>query len=172
LNMQSLVEMKRLYLIRHAKSSWKNPDLADFDRPLNKRGKMNAPFMAQRLKKYGVKPELIISSPAKRALKTARLIAKEIDFPRKKIAADDLIYEADVSTLIEVIKKIDDSFSYVMMFGHNPAFTQLAEYLTNHQVYNIPTCGVFCVDFNMNSWKEISNGKGVLHFFDYPKKHL
>lgn len=164
--------MKILLLIRHAKSSWKNPILADIDRPLNKRGRLNAPFMGQRLKKHGIKPDLIISSPAMRALKTAKLIAKEINFAKKNIVTDDLIYGADVSTLVEVIKKIDDSFSIVMMFGHNPDFSELAEYLTNRQVHHLPTCGVLCMELAVNSWKEISNGEGTLKFFDYPKKSI
>ncbi len=164
-------KMKRLYLTRHAKSSWKDASLADFDRPLNKRGKMNAAFMGRRLQEYGAKIDLIISSPANRALKTATLIAKEIGFPKKKLAADDSIYEAELSALVAMIWEMDDSLRSVMLVGHNPGFTQLAEYLTNHKVDNIPTCGVFCVDFNLISWKEISKGKGNLLFCDYPKKH-
>ncbi len=164
-------KMKRLYLIRHAKSSWKDSSIADFDRTLNKRGKMNAPFMGRQLKEYGVKADLVISSPANRALKTATLIAREIDFPKKKIAIDDSIYEADLSALVATIKGMDDALNNVILVGHNPAFTQLAEYLTNKPIDNIPTCGVFCVDFNIKSWKKVSKGKGVLFFFDYPKKH-
>lgn len=164
-------KLKRLYLIRHAKSSWKNPDLADFERPLNKRGKGDVPYMGERLNQYKVKPDLIISSPAKRALKTAQIMAKKINFPRGKIIADESIYGGDISVLLRVIRNIDNSFKQVMLFGHNPDFSILAEYLTNYQVKNIPTCGIFCLDLNIDSWKEISSGKGVFVFFDYPKKH-
>ncbi len=164
--------MKRLYLIRHAKSSWKNPDLADFDRPLNKRGKENAPFMGRRLRKYNVKPDLLLSSPAKRALKTAKLIAGEIDFPKENIVTEELIYEAGVRTLVQVIQNLEDSFHQVMLFGHNPGFTALAECLTAYEVYNIPTCGIFCVDFEIDSWKKVAKDVGIVKFFDYPKKHL
>ncbi len=164
--------MKRLYLIRHAKSSWKNPHLADFERPLSKRGKGDAPFMGKRLNKYKVKPDLIISSPAKRALKTAQIMAKEIKFPEKKIIADESVYEGDISALLQVIRNIDDSFNQVMLFGHNPDFSMLAESFTNYQVGNIPTCGIFCLDFDINSWKEAAPGKGIFIFFDYPKKHV
>lgn len=164
--------MKRLYLIRHAKSSWKNPGLADRDRALNKRGKRDAPFMGNRLKKYNVKPDLIISSPAKRALKTAKIISKEIDFPIKNIVTVESLYGADMLGLVTELQNIDDAFNHVMLFGHNPELTELAEYLTNYRIVNIPTCGIFCMDFNINSWIEVSEGKGIFIFFDYPKKHL
>ena len=164
--------MKRLYLIRHAKSSWKHPELADFDRPLNKRGKRDAPRMGKRLRKHHAKPDLIISSPAKRALKTAKIIAKEIGFPVKAIATNEAIYTADTSLLLNVIQRIEDSFDCVMLFGHNPALTMLANYLTSYRVENMPTCSIFCVDFEINSWKEVWQGRGRFAFMDYPKKHL
>ncbi len=164
--------MKRLYLVRHAKSSWKDLSLDDFDRPLNKRGKQDAPFMGKRVKKYKMLPDLIISSPAKRAAKTAKIIAKEIGFPKKKIIYDASIYEAGMASLITVVRNIDDLANEVMLFGHNPGLTILAEDLTNAQVDNIPTCGIFCIDFDVNSWKEIEEGKGRVVFFDYPKKYL
>ena len=162
--------MKRLILIRHAKSSWNNPGLTDFDRPLNKRGKRDAPVMGKRLKNRDVKPDLIISSPAKRALKTARIIAEEIGYPKVKIVTHASIYGEGMSALLELIRNLDDSHNRVIMFGHNPDFTMLAEHLTDHRVGNMPTCGIFCVDFEVDSWKQISERKGLFVFFDYPKK--
>lgn len=162
--------MKRLYLLRHAKSSWKHPDLSDFERPLNERGKRDAPVMGKRLKEMQIQPDLILSSPAKRAHKTAKIIAKEIDFPKKQIVTDESIYAAGVSTLLDLIRKIDDSFRQVILIGHNPGFTDLANYLTNAQLDNIPTCGIFCTDFDIQSWKDVAEGKGTFVFFDYPKK--
>jgi phosphohistidine phosphatase len=164
--------MKRLYLIRHAKSSWKDPTVVDFDRPLNKRGKRDAPFMGKRIKSYQVQPDLIISSPANRAAKTAKIIAEEIGVPKKQIVYDESIYEAGVASLLHVIRNIDNSANQVMLFGHNPGLTMLAEYLTHILVDNIPTCGIFCVDFAIDSWKEVAEGSGKVVFFDYPKKHL
>lgn len=164
--------MKRLYLIRHAKSSWKNPALADFDRPLNKRGKRDAPFMGKLLAKQKVRCDLILTSPAKRAFNTAKIIAKEIGFPKKKIVTDEAIYLMDTQTLVEVIKHIDDSVNRLMMFGHNPGFTILANYLSDYKVENIPTCGIFCIDFDISSWSKVSEGNGIFQFFDYPKKYL
>ena len=164
--------MKRLYLIRHAKSSWKDQGLADIERPLNKRGKQDAPFMGKRLKETKVHPDLIVSSPAKRALKTAKVIAEEIGYPKKRIKTDESIYLAGVSTLLHVIQNIEDSYQQVMLFGHNPGFTDLAESLTNQKFDNIPTCGIVCMDFDINSWKKVSEGKGKVVFFDYPKKYV
>jgi len=164
--------MKRLYLIRHAKSSWKNPGLPDIDRPLNKRGERDAPFMGKRLKKYNVKPGIIISSPAKRALKTARIIAKMIDYPGDSIVIKDSLYAASVPTILNIIHNLDDSIQEAMLFGHNPEFTSMANYLANHDIDNISTCGIFCVDFDVESWKDIAEGTGIFIFFDFPKKHL
>ena len=163
--------MKRLYLLRHAKSSWKNQDLDDFDRPLNDRGKRDVPVMGRRLKKANVQTDLIISSPAKRAHKTAKIIAKEIGFPKKRILTDEAIYLADVPTLLDVIQHIDNAFQQVILVGHNPGFTDLATYFTEVQIDNIPTCGIFCIDFDIQSWKEVSARKGKFIFLDYPKKH-
>jgi phosphohistidine phosphatase len=163
--------MKRLYLVRHAKSNWNRSELDDRDRPLNKRGKRDVPFMGQRLKKHGVCPDLIISSPAKRALKTAKIIAEEMGCPKKQIELNDALYMHGVSAIINLIQSIDDGHESVMLFGHNPDFTELAERLTDYQVDNIPTCGIFCIDFNVGSWQEVDEGKGLFAFFDYPKKH-
>jgi phosphohistidine phosphatase len=163
--------MKTLYLVRHAKSSWKNPSLADFERPLNKRGKRDAPLMGKKLHEAGIKPGVIISSTAVRAFKTAKIIAMEINFSTKRINKKESIYLADVPTLIKVIRKIGDKTEQAMLFGHNPGLTMLANYLTNESVENIPTCGVFCIDFEINSWKEVGQGSGKMVFFEYPKKH-
>ncbi|HEX9975353.1 MAG TPA: histidine phosphatase family protein [bacterium] len=164
--------MIRLILIRHAKSSWGDPDLADIDRPLNKRGKNDAPFMGKRLmEEHKAKPGLIISSPAKRALRTAKIIAKEIDYPERKIEIKDSLYGSGVQAILNIIQYLDDSVDEVMLFGHNPDLTSLADFLSNHEVENIPTCGIFCVDFDIESWKDVEGGKGIFKFFDYPKKH-
>lgn len=164
--------MKRLYLVRHAKSSWKNLDLPDIDRPLNKRGKRDAPFMGERLTKYNAKPDIIISSPAKRALTTAKIIAKKIGYLKEKIEIKDSLYGAAIPTILNIIHYLDDSIHEAILFGHNPEFTALANYLTKYNVENIPTCGIFCVDFEVESWKDIAEGNGIFIFFDFPKKHF
>lgn len=161
--------MKRLTLVRHAKSSWKDRSLRDFDRPLNKRGKHDAPMMGERLAKAKVKPDLIVSSPAQRALKTARVIADAIGYPRKQISEQKSIYEASHAALLELVQRFDDTFQHVMLFGHNPAFTYLANSLIREHIENVPTCGIVCIDFDVSSWADIGSDKGQLVFFDYPK---
>ncbi|NIS80425.1 MAG: histidine phosphatase family protein [Anaerolineales bacterium] len=162
--------MKRLYLVRHSKSSWKNPGLTDFDRPLNKRGKRDAPFMGALLMERGVFPDIILSSPAKRALRSAKIIAEEIEYPLEEIVTLPELYMASAHELLDLIRYLDDVYAEVMLFGHNPGFTDLANFLTEYDVDNIPTSGVFCVDFDVLSWGEVSEGSGKVAFFDYPKK--
>jgi phosphohistidine phosphatase len=163
--------MKKLCIVRHAKSSWDDPGLLDLERPLNKRGKRDAPFMGERLKKYKVKPDLIISSPAKRAMKTAKIIASKINYPVKKITTADIIYNGSSFDLLSLIRNTDEAISEVMLFGHNPEITALVNYLSEKRILNVPTCGFLCVEFNIDSWKEVSDKNGNVLFFDYPKKH-
>ena len=160
--------MKTLYLARHAKSSWKHPELSDIERPLNKRGKRDAPIIGNLLKEKGVNLDIIISSPAVRARKTAAIIAEIIDYPKSKILIDVNIYESSSSELINIIQGFDDIFNSVMMFGHNPGFTMLNNYLTESFIDNIPTCGVVGIHFN-SSWKKIEGASGKAFFFIYPK---
>lgn len=164
--------MKVIVLVRHAKSSWKDYGLDDFDRPLNKRGKKNAPFMGQKLKERGVFPDLILSSPAKRARKTAISMAKVIGYPEKKITYHENMYLPSARYLFELVKNQDDENETVMLFGHNPGFNDFADLLVEeHTVHNIPTSGVYCIRFNTDSWKNIKEGKGEPVFFDYPKRY-
>ncbi|MCH8033839.1 MAG: histidine phosphatase family protein [Bacteroidetes bacterium] len=160
--------MKTLYLARHAKSSWKHPELSDIERPLNKRGKRDAPFIGNLLKEKGVKPDKLISSPAVRAKKTAAVIAEIIGYPKNKILIDKNIYEASSTELINIIQSIDDKYNSVMMFGHNPGFTMVNNFLTDSFIDNIPTCGVVGIRFN-SSWKKIENTSGKAFFLIYPK---
>ncbi len=160
--------MKTLYLARHAKSSWKHPELSDIERPLNKRGKRDAPIIGNLLKEKGVNPDIIISSPAVRARKTAGVIAEIIDYPKSKILIDVNIYESSSSELINIIQGFDDKYNSVMMFGHNPGFTMLNNYLTESFIDNIPTCGVVGIRFK-SSWKKIDGDSGKAFFFIYPK---
>ena len=163
--------MKTLYLVRHAKSSWKYSDLDDFERPLNKRGHKNAPFMGRVLKKLKVTPDLVISSPANRAAMTARIIAAAINYPLKDIRYSATLYELSKNTLTRIVKQIDDSVNKAMVVGHNPTINGLANYIGDQHVGNIPTCGVFCVSLDISSWAKISEQCGKLKFFEFPKKH-
>ena len=163
--------MKTLYLVRHAKSSWKYPNLDDFERPLNKRGRKNAPFMGNVLKKLKVAPDLVISSPANRAATTARIIAAAINYPLENILYSETIYEFSENALIHVVKQIDDAVNNAMVVGHNPAVNGLANYVGDQPISNIPTCGVFCVELDISSLTKIDEDCGKLKFFEFPKKH-
>ncbi|MCX3263250.1 SixA phosphatase family protein [Pedobacter agri] len=158
---------KQLLLVRHGKSDWGNLDLKDFDRPLNKRGKENAPEMAERLVQRGFKFDLIVSSPAKRAKSTAKFFAEA--YQVNDIQYEESIYEANTTALLKVINGLDDSSDTVIMFGHNPGFTDLANELSDADIYNIPTAGMVLMSFPFDSWKMVSRGTGELVFFDYPK---
>ncbi|MCE2440935.1 MAG: histidine phosphatase family protein [Candidatus Latescibacteria bacterium] len=163
--------MKRLYVVRHAKSSWSDPALGDFDRPLNQRGKRDAPLMGTRLKEGGAKPDMIVCSPAKRAVKTARAIAKTLGFPTGKIVEETSVYEASLYDLLAVVRNIPDTCDEAIMVGHNPGFSDLAGYLASDSHVNMPTCAVCCVDLEVDSWASVTAGLGRMVSYDYPKKH-
>lgn len=160
--------MKKLYIIRHAKSSWKDMSLDDFDRPLNKRGKLNAPMMGDRLRAKKVLPDLILSSSAKRAKKTAKMIAERVDYD-KSIVFDKEIYEAGTNTLHTMLNEIDDTIDVVFLIGHNPELNMLAEkYVDFYE--NIPTCGIVEIEFDIDKWIGVNKQNARLVSFDYPKK--
>jgi phosphohistidine phosphatase len=164
--------MKTIILVRHAKSSWKDLSLDDFDRPLNKRGKINAPLMGEKLKERQIMPDLILSSPAKRARKTATTIAKKIGYPKKKIIFDDNMYHSSELYLLELVRNQDDKHETLMLFGHNPGFNSFADILVKkNPVYNIVTTGVYCIEFNVDQWQKVQEGKGESVFYDYPKRY-
>jgi phosphohistidine phosphatase len=166
--------MKTLYIVRHAKSSWDDTELSDFDRPLNDRGKKDAPRMGKRLREKKVTPDIMLSSPAERALTTCKEIANALDFPQGKIKTDKRLYHADEDQILKVIKELKDSprddEEVVMIFGHNPGLTEFANSLLNESLMNIPTCGVVHATLNIESWRDIHFGCGVMRHFDFPKK--
>ena len=161
--------MKTLFLIRHAKSSWGDTGSPDKDRPLNDRGRRDAPKMGARLAKRDVKPDLILSSPAMRALKTAEIIAKKFDYRRKDIVVDDRLYAVEADDLLDVIHKLGDKLERVMLFGHNPELTELAHRLSS-KITHMPTCAVAEFTFNAKSWSKIGKVKPAKAALDYPKK--
>ncbi|MGB3181662.1 MAG: histidine phosphatase family protein [Cyclobacteriaceae bacterium] len=161
--------MKTLYIVRHAKSSWKDDSLDDFDRPLNKRGNRDAPAMAERLKKANVKPDMLISSPANRALLTANYIAQGIGVKQEDIRTDEDMYLADPQTILNIAKQVSDDVNTLMIFGHNPGLTMFANEVADTDIDNIPTTGIVRVSFAAKKWKELDWGKGNLVYFDYPK---
>jgi phosphohistidine phosphatase len=161
--------MKQLLLIRHAKSDWNNASLGDFDRPLNERGKRDAPLMAQRLLDKKIKIDAFISSPAKRAKKTASIFAKEYKRDTDKINFREELYAAPSTVFYDVITKVDDKFDSIAVFSHNPGITDFANSLTDIRIDNIPTCGIFAVKISTKHWNDFKEAEKEFWFVDYPK---
>ncbi|MEO9533142.1 MAG: histidine phosphatase family protein [Crocinitomicaceae bacterium] len=164
---------KIIYLVRHAKSSHDNPDLKDFDRPLAKRGHQDAKMMAEILKRKGVNPDLIISSPARRNQQTSAYFKDALYKDYYKIELDSSIYRCNPMTLVNQITKISDKKNEVMIFGHNPAITRAANYFQIDTMFSkVPTTGIVAIKFKTDSWSRVSKIKGRLIFFEYPKRHV
>ncbi|HVK96782.1 MAG TPA: histidine phosphatase family protein, partial [Flavisolibacter sp.] len=164
--------MKTLILIRHAKSSWDEIGLSDAERPLNERGKKDAPEMGKRLKKKELKIDLFLSSPAKRARRTARLIAEEFNLKKDEIVLEEKLYGAGISTFSEVVSNIDDKYDTAALFSHNPGITDYVNTLTSVRVDNMPTAAMYAVQADVESWKEFKDAEKKFLFFDYPKNPL
>nr|WP_320012791.1 histidine phosphatase family protein [uncultured Desulfobulbus sp.] len=162
--------MKRLLICRHAKSSWKDQSVSDFERPLNKRGKRDAPLMGQRLYVRQTIPELIMTSSANRALTTALHYAHELGYPAEQIMTNSSQYAAGVAQLVALIQTTSETVTTLMIMGHNPESTHLANYLSGLQIDNIPTCGIVALEFSQESWQDIDAACGKLLFFDFPNK--
>lgn len=145
--------MKTLFILRHAKSSWDDADLADFDRPLNKRGLENAPLVGDMIRKNKFQIDLIISSPAERAARTANLVKQAAQI-ETEIRFDDRIYEASPHRLLEIASELDDKIESAMLVGHNPGLEGLLKMLTG-KVESLPTAALAVVDLRIDDWKEI-----------------
>ena len=161
--------MKQLLLVRHAKSDWGDPSLDDFERPLNGRGKRDAPAMAERLKEKDVKIDAFISSPAKRAKKTATIFAEAYKVKKDDIDFRDELYGAGEKVFFDVISKANNDDKCIAIFSHNPGITDFANQLTDTRVDNIPTAGVFAIKADCKKWKDFADAKKEFWFFDYPK---
>ncbi len=160
---------KTLLLIRHAKSDWNDASLSDFDRPLNERGKRDAPVMAHRLLDKKIKIDAFVSSPAKRARRTAAIFAKEYEQKKEDIILVDELYLAPAETFFDVLDKTTDKFDSIAVFSHNPGITDFANQLTDARIDNIPTCGIFAVTADCKHWVDFKHAKKEFWFFDYPK---
>lgn len=163
--------MKKIYLIRHAKSSWKDEGLDDFSRPLSKRGERDVIFMGKRLHAFNVKPNIIYASPAKRASKTAKELAKIVDYPKKEVHFVEDLYDSSYEKYLTLIHQIEDTCNSIFIIGHNPEITEVGELLSGAILSNIPTCAIVCIEFDVKSFSEIGEDSGKVLFFDYPKKH-
>lgn len=162
--------MKTLYLLRHAKSSWDDPELKDFERPLSKRGRTDVPAMGERFQQRGDALQCIISSPAVRAKTTAKLFADAIAYPQDEIASNPELYFAGSGMFLKAASLLDDSCSEAMLVGHNPAITDFANLMADAGIENIPTCGLVKMTLNIDDWSDIEPGTATLVEFDYPKK--
>ena len=162
--------MKTVILIRHAKSSWDDPSMTDFERPLNDRGKKDAPEMAARLLKRKQKVDAFVSSPAKRAKKTATIFAKEFDVEKDDVVVADRLYHASERDFLEVITQLPATLENVAIFSHNPGLTDFVNTLTPNEIRvdNVPTCGIFAISFEGN-WQNFEDAPRKFLFFDYPK---
>ncbi len=159
--------MKTLYLIRHAKSDWTNPELKDIERYLNERGYSNANMMSARINHV---PGLIISSPAIRAISTALIFARHLNYKANNISIKQELYESSVQNYLSVIHSIDNSFESVLLFAHNPTISDTVQTLTQALPMDMPTCAIAGINFDSNDWKKVKTGE--LFLFDYPKKNM
>jgi phosphohistidine phosphatase len=160
---------KKLLLIRHAKSSWADFSVKDFDRPLNDRGKRDAPVMAQRLLDKKIVIDAFVASPAKRAKKTAEFFITAYEKQKDEIIFIEELYLATPSVFESVIAQLDDRYHTIAVFSHNNGITDYANTLTDTRVDEMPTCAIFAVKADADSWKEFANSEKEFLFFDYPK---
>jgi phosphohistidine phosphatase len=161
---------KTLLLVRHAKSSWDVSTLNDFERPLNDRGKKDAPTMARRLIHKKISIDAFVSSPAKRAKKTAELFCQEYGKNENEIFFITKLYHASPAIFYEVIAELEDSLNTVAIFSHNMGITEFVNLLVKDiTIDNIPTCGIFAVKMKAKKWADFKNAKKGFLFFDYPK---
>lgn len=161
--------MKTIILVRHAKSSWDNFSIKDEERPLNDRGKKNAPEMAKRLLKKKVPIDAFISSPAKRAKATAEFFAREYGFDKSKIILVPELYMANNEAFVRTIHNAPRKAGTIALFSHNNGITQFANTLSEERIDNMPTCSVFAVRAAIDNWADFETGQNNFYFFDYPK---
>ena len=163
--------MKTLYLVRHAKSDWANETLADIDRPLNNRGYNDAHKMSSLLKQNKNIPELIISSPATRAISTALIFSRNLNYDVSKIEIKSDLYEKQYSDYLSLIHNINSSINSVMIFAHNPNITELSNFLTKAFTNNIPTCGIVGLRTKGDNWTTFDFQSAELFLYEFPKKN-
>jgi phosphohistidine phosphatase len=162
--------LRHLTLLRHAKSSWQESGLSDHDRPLSQRGQQDAPVMGRRMLARGTRPSLIISSTALRARHTAQIIARELGYPGEFLQREPELYLATPEQIMAVLARQADSFRSIVVCGHNPGLTELANRLAGCDIDNIPTCGMVVIDLNLENWAGIATASGTRQLYDYPKK--
>ena len=162
--------MLRLTLLRHAKTEAQHSGQEDWDRVLEPRGQKDAPEMARRLRERKLKPDLVIASPAVRAITTAQIFARELHLPASKLQQDERLYLASPKVLREVIRELGGTTRHLMLVGHNPGLTEFADRISAERgIDNMPTCAIYTVEFEIKSWSELEWDSGVNAELDYPK---
>jgi phosphohistidine phosphatase len=161
--------MKTLYIVRHAKSSWKDAELKDFERPLKRRGVRDAFLIAEKLSELNITPQHVLSSPSVRAYETAKIFCNTLSFSKENIETNSSIYNATLEELQTILLNIDNKLNAVMMFGHDPGLTNFVAYLTKQSYEKIPTSGVVAIQFETDQWNKIEEHSGKIVFFIYPK---
>lgn len=164
--------MRTLFLIRHAKSSWEHPGIRDFDRPLNERGLYEAPLMAQVLVREGIQPDLLVSSPAKRAWTTALFFAAAFGIKEESVHRELDIYEADPIDILRMISRLPDTAPTIFLFGHNMTFTDVANRFAKTEIANVPTCGIVRIESAVNSWAAFDEDNATVRKQYFPKEAL
>lgn len=163
--------MKTVCLIRHAKSSWDQAGLADIDRPLNARGKTTAPIMAKILADKGILPDMVITSPAKRARQTAKAFRKQYGIKKEAQKIEPTIYGGDENQILDILRKLPDEKSSVFLFGHNPTMNYLAALFSKERLH-VPTCGIMILNLHVDTWKDIAPDQAALKEIIIPKQFI
>ena len=162
--------MRRLTLLRHAKTEAQHSGQEDWDRMLEPRGLQDAPEMARRLRDRKLKPDRVITSPAVRALTTAQIFARELHLPATKLVQDERLYLASPKVIREVIRELGGKAHHLMIVGHNPGLTEFAERISDdREIDNMPTCAIYTLEFKLDEWSELEWDSGVNAELDYPK---
>ena len=163
--------MKRLFLIRHAKAQESDPENTDFEREVSEMGHTDASVMAKALIEFGAIPDFIMTSPAERALTTANIFAQHLHYPEMSIHKNEKIFDATLEDLMEVIEELDNDYSEVALFGHNPALTELANYLTQDYSFALPPCGMCGIECDTDHWSEVSSAERKQILLDIPDNY-
>ncbi|WP_097461174.1 SixA phosphatase family protein [Mangrovitalea sediminis] len=161
--------MKTLTLLRHAKSSWKDTSLKDFDRPLNKRGKKQSAAMGDLLASLHWSPDILVASPAVRTYNTARCVGAHLSLKTSALTTDKTLYNADWSQLFECICRTPDHIDHLMICAHNPGLTDVINRLSDSHITNLPTCGLAAIRFSVKSWSGLDQVQGTLSLLLTPK---
>ncbi|MCX6247919.1 MAG: histidine phosphatase family protein [Bacteroidetes bacterium] len=161
--------MKKLYLVRHAKSSWEEPGESDLERPLMEKGIKRTQKINRFLNERGVKIDLMISSPAERAFQTALMIARGIGYPEEKIVVDRKIYDGYYDRILDLIYASPNEVDSLMIIGHNPTISHLANLFLHPGVDLLPTTGTVCISFATDKWESVPSVDPVSEFVVFPK---